>query len=239
MKYMIWDLDNCLADDKWRTCFVDYSLAGDARWAPYNERLLADKPNPEAVRVYEALFVQGIRPIFSTGRSEVFRKATEAWLDAHGFWGWNEGGIYMRRVGDERSAPELKAENLQKIRETGGEAAFAFDDLPEVVHMYLEQGVAEAKLLQCHPPKEVYRQTVSSRVAQERRRQDDKWGGPAHDDRHTPGEFYQLIEDYTRWSRTMSKIGSEDKAHRRLVQVSALAQAAAESLERKHPEMLR
>lgn len=74
---------------------------------------------------------------------------------------------------------------------------------------------------------------VLQEVAAERERQDQKWGGPEHDDQHSTAEFAQLIQDYAAWARVMAGMGSRDKARRRLVQVAALAVAAAESLERQ------
>ena len=71
---------------------------------------------------------------------------------------------------------------------------------------------------------------VLGMVAVERERQDGKWGGPAHDDARSTADFVQLIEDYAGWARTMSGMGSHDKARRRLVQVAALAVAAVESI---------
>mgnify|MGYP000848259290 CR=1 FL=1 len=65
-------------------------------------------------------------------------------------------------------------------------------------------------------------------VAEERMRQDGKWGGPAHDDQHSTAEFVQLIEDYAGWARTMAGMHSPEKAERRLIQVAALALAAVE-----------
>lgn len=69
-------------------------------------------------------------------------------------------------------------------------------------------------------------------VRAERQRQDEKWGGAQHDDHHTVAEWAQLIEDYAGWARTMAGMNSPDKARRRLIQISALALAAAESLDR-------
>ena len=74
--------------------------------------------------------------------------------------------------------------------------------------------------------------TVLQEVADERVRQDEKWGGPEHDDTHTAQEWVQLIEDYAGWARVMAGMGSRDKARRRLIQVAALAVAAAESIDR-------
>lgn len=70
-------------------------------------------------------------------------------------------------------------------------------------------------------------------VVAERQRQDAKWGGPRHDDCHSTAEFVRLIQDYTAGAQLMAEMGRADQARRRLVQVSALAVAAAESITRK------
>lgn len=70
-------------------------------------------------------------------------------------------------------------------------------------------------------------------VAQERNRQDMKWGGAAHDDHHTTAEFVGLIEDYAGWARVMAGMDNLEKARNRLIQVAALAVAAVESIDRK------
>ena len=72
-------------------------------------------------------------------------------------------------------------------------------------------------------------------VGTERMRQDEKWGGPEHDDQHTTAEFVQWIEDYAGWARMMASMGSYEKARRRLIQIAALAVAAVESIDRKIP----
>jgi hypothetical protein len=69
-------------------------------------------------------------------------------------------------------------------------------------------------------------------VMLERARQDAKWGGPEHDDEHTVAQWVELIQDYAGWARVMAGMNSRDKARRRLVQVAALALAAAESIDR-------
>lgn len=69
-------------------------------------------------------------------------------------------------------------------------------------------------------------------VAAERHRQDQKWGGPAHDDQKSPNDFVQHIEDYAGWARVMAGMGSFEKYRRRMVQVAALAGAAIEAVDR-------
>jgi hypothetical protein len=73
---------------------------------------------------------------------------------------------------------------------------------------------------------------VLNDIANERERQDAKWGGPEHDDHHSVAVFVQLIEDYAGWARTMAGMCSYDKSRTRLIQVAALAVAAVESIDR-------
>lgn len=73
---------------------------------------------------------------------------------------------------------------------------------------------------------------VLNDIREERARQDEKWGGAGHDDRHDPETWVQIIQDYAGWARIMSGQGSPDKARRRLMQVAALAVAACESMDR-------
>ena len=70
--------------------------------------------------------------------------------------------------------------------------------------------------------------SVLSDISRERRRQDQKWGGPAHDDQFPPQFWTQLIQDYAGWARVMAGMGSSDKYRNRLVQIAALAVAAVD-----------
>ncbi|MCK5609395.1 hypothetical protein KAR91_46410 [Candidatus Pacearchaeota archaeon] len=75
---------------------------------------------------------------------------------------------------------------------------------------------------------------IVNEVISERNRQDKKWGGAEHDDKHAPSEFVQWIEDYAGWARMMSSMLSYDRARKRLIQIAALAIAAVESIDRKY-----
>lgn len=72
---------------------------------------------------------------------------------------------------------------------------------------------------------------ISDLIA-ERQRQNEKWGGPHHDDQHQPGFWTQLIQDYAGWARVMAGMDSPKKYRNRMVQVAALAVAAIETLDR-------
>lgn len=90
------------------------------------------------------------------------------------------------------------------------------------------------EILQAANSKDI--ETMSERIAgevvQERKRQNQKWGGAEHDDQHSVQEFVQLIEDYAGWARVMAGMDDLDKARERLIQVAALAVAAAEGIDR-------
>ncbi len=77
---------------------------------------------------------------------------------------------------------------------------------------------------------------VLAEIAAERTRQDAQWGGAAHDDTLPIGTFVQLIRDYAGWAWVKAREGSPVEARQRLVQVAALAVAAAESLDRRGSE---
>lgn len=76
--------------------------------------------------------------------------------------------------------------------------------------------------------------SIVNEITDERARQDEKWGGPEHDDQHSTTEFCGFIQDYAAWARRMDQMNSPDKARRRLIQVAALAVAAVESIDRKN-----
>lgn len=71
-------------------------------------------------------------------------------------------------------------------------------------------------------------------VAAERRRQDARWGGAAHDDAQPMEAFAGLIRDHAAWACVAQRAGAHGEARERLIQIAALAVAAAESLDRRH-----
>lgn len=68
-------------------------------------------------------------------------------------------------------------------------------------------------------------------VMKERRRQDLKWGGPEHDDKHAPDEWEGFIVE-----RIAPLTARDETFRKRMVEISALALAAIESFDRKLEE---
>jgi hypothetical protein len=66
-------------------------------------------------------------------------------------------------------------------------------------------------------------------VAEERARQDAKWGGAEHDDHHTTAEFVQLIADSVEGQRTVECAFTEKmRAHAIVTQTSSWEQKTSQ-----------
>lgn len=157
----LWDLDNCIANDQWRLPFIDHHLPPSTRYHRYNEQLGMDqREHYEHWRLMTAMS----RPVFLTGRQELFRESTLDWLVDNLPVDRPGGNEYMRREGilllmranDDFSKPvDLKRRMLSKlVREhhiSLDRVIGAFDDLPSIVEMYLEHGIP-ATVLRCYDP---------------------------------------------------------------------------------------
>lgn len=73
---------------------------------------------------------------------------------------------------------------------------------------------------------------VIEEVTLERIRQDEKWGGPKHDDTHHINHFLGFINDKSEKARKAMIGNDAEEVKRRLVQVAALAVAGIERIER-------
>lgn len=66
-------------------------------------------------------------------------------------------------------------------------------------------------------------------IREERSRQDEKWGGPDHDDEHERDDWTYFIDDKMVYAEQAE---SDAEYRRRMIQIAALAVAAVESLDR-------
>jgi hypothetical protein len=67
----------------------------------------------------------------------------------------------------------------------------------------------------------------------ERARQDEEWGGAAHDDRHSIETWIALLTERVGQAFTGYQYRDRPAYRQRLIQTTALAIAAAESLDRQ------
>lgn len=156
--FTLWDLDNCLFDDKWREPLIDHRLTGNEKYAAYNERLGEDKVCH--LRHFRLMCDDTrIQPIFMTGRQDRYFLATQDKIQRDlGVWVELGQNIFMRK-GDEQTRPaDLKRRQLHELRAVltevygpdGWEIVAAFDDLPNIVDMYREEGITACQLA-IHP----------------------------------------------------------------------------------------
>jgi hypothetical protein len=68
-------------------------------------------------------------------------------------------------------------------------------------------------------------------IREERERQDKQWGGPAHDDEHTPSDFIGYVQ--RQCNLASLQLGDAAVSRSRFVKIAALAVAAIESIDRK------
>lgn len=76
-------------------------------------------------------------------------------------------------------------------------------------------------------------ENILSDVRAERGRQDEKWGGPAHDDKHSAAEWVELIHYRAGRARAMAGAGDVEQTEHHLIQVAAIAVAAVEASQRQ------
>lgn len=142
-KYTIWDIDNCLADDKWRAHLIDWDKEGNERYAIYNEQMLGDKLHHGAEFEFMSRFTT---PVFFTGRCEAYKQKTLMWIKRH--LGLDAPYMFMRANDDQSTPAALKYKMLMQCqRDVGaGNIIAAFDDIPAIIDMYRANGIAACLL---------------------------------------------------------------------------------------------
>lgn len=134
---IIIDLDNCLADDRWRRHLLPPPGATEAHlWHPYHEGLINDPVHHQEFWEEDA--------IVFTARPERYRFETRLWLNRHSLI---TPYLYMRPHGNVRHSVDLKRWMLLALpRGIRTLVTVAYDDRMDVVTMYREEGI-EAEYL--------------------------------------------------------------------------------------------
>ena len=137
----IFDLDNCIADDKHRIHLIDYKKSVDERYHDYHSRCHLDLACNTSV--LEEHILSGHDIVFCTGRPERYREETEAWISNNIALTYNPV-VLMRADGDHRPARLVKEDLLMQIEE--GEIIYAYDDRDDIVEHYRSLGLKGVKL---------------------------------------------------------------------------------------------
>lgn len=138
-KCFLIDIDGTVANGDHR---LHYIQKEPKAWDDYFMACSADEP----IMHMQAL-VTGLSELFQivyvSGRSDLIREQTIAWLDQHGF---PCDALYMRKQGDHKNDDKLKIELLAQVRADGFEPVMAFDDRNRVVKAWRDAGVPCAQV---------------------------------------------------------------------------------------------
>ena len=137
---VIFDLDNTISDDSWRIPRIRWHETEPiARYHDYH--LLAGFDAMANGHLIERH--AGCDFVFFTARPSAYEAITHEWLARQGF---TPRAVLMRGKGDRRHSRELKFVQLMwliNMLEVPRERiAAAYDDRPDVVEMFRQQGIA-------------------------------------------------------------------------------------------------
>jgi len=152
MDAVIFDLDNCLADDSHRLSLIIPHLSGDEKYHQYHRLCFADKYHRGHIAVLLDELESGATVFFSTARPERYRKLSVWWLQQlphHGLLSEDDisARLVMRPVGDVRPTVEIKRQTLRAIEDLGYNVVRAYDDRQDVVSMYRAESVDGVRMM--------------------------------------------------------------------------------------------
>lgn len=135
VKYVVVDLDGTVADCTHRLHFIQ----GETKdWQSFYEECINDKPIDSMIDMVRALNERMFYIVFLTGRSEVDRGLTEAWLLDNLLHDYE--ALIMRPEGDYREDSVVKLEMLKKHIKSNDEVAFILEDRSSVVKAFRKEG---------------------------------------------------------------------------------------------------
>ena len=149
---VICDLDGTLADVNHRLHYIkndDGTLKPYAErdWDSFNEACAEDRPNTDVIEILRSLIrsPNGARMVyFLSGRNEVVRDTTVAWLQKYVLPNESKISINkdlrMRKADDRRPDTEVKLEMVRELGLTPDDVLCILDDRQCVVDMWRENG---------------------------------------------------------------------------------------------------
>lgn len=150
LQVVIFDIDGCISDDSWRLPYIKDS--GSGRFDQYHSMAESDKPlGHGAARLLEHI-KYGHFIYFMTARPASVEVITISWIKRHfpqiKTINW---ALRMRKASEEGvNSVDLKRSMLRSSMHDAQRAYFAYDDRPDVVEMYLQEGIAGARILDAH-----------------------------------------------------------------------------------------
>lgn len=161
---LIFDCDNCISNDQWRLCYIDWEADNAVdRYHEYHLRAAYDScVNASIIEGYPGEI------IFFTAMPEYYAPIREGWFRRQGF---KYTKCYYRRDEDHRHSVDVKRDmlfqltmdrNLKNPQELG--INYIFDDRDSVLKMFREEFNLPTRRMRVHdesayhPPAEARRQ---------------------------------------------------------------------------------
>ncbi len=139
---VIFDLDNCLADDHWRINNIKQHV--EDPFEKYHEyhsfSHIDDAYNVDFVQTYKQ---EGHSIVILTSRPEYYRQMTEKWLNDMDIpFDW----LFMRSHDDHSPTVEYKIRTIVQAEIEPHEVVCAYDDRHDIVEAYKKAGYASERL---------------------------------------------------------------------------------------------
>lgn len=116
---------------------IDGTVADNVSRSPFNyAKVLEDKPIMETVEMVRLLHNSGYKVIFVSGREDICREDTQAWLQLHEI-PYHE--LLMRQAGDSRKDSIIKKEIFTSLIQGKYYVAFVVDDRKQVKRMWVQE----------------------------------------------------------------------------------------------------
>lgn len=133
------DIDGTVADLSHRLHHVRPPEGQRKNWAAFHAGVAEDAPHEDVRTILWCLHAASndAEVVYVSGRNEVSRQATKAWLRQHNF---PQGDLHMRADGDFRSDDIIKEEILDGLGLTPEQVLCVLDDRQRVVDMWRRRG---------------------------------------------------------------------------------------------------
>lgn len=141
----IFDIDGTLADLSHRL----HHIQKDPKdWDAFFAACGQDEPIECICELARCLASAKHGPVvmFVSGRSDVVREPTAAWIEQHVRLTCPPDRLYMRKAGDHRPDNIVKSELLDRIIADGFYPAIVFEDRDQVVKMWRARGIPCAQV---------------------------------------------------------------------------------------------
>ena len=138
MRFIIVDIDGTIADISHR---LPYLLKDKPLWDEFYLACPNDKPIWGVIELVKLLFQNGKNLIFVTGRDELIREQTTAWIKEYVGIAVNETSLLMRKRKDNRPDEVVKKELLEQAGVKMDSIEFVLEDRKGVVDMWRKNNV--------------------------------------------------------------------------------------------------